>query len=147
MIAKITATIAAIFFGSAPNCDESSKFQPTLVRFLPDPIVAGEHMQVNVAFLNNFQVINAGVQRMKVTFNGQPIPVPDESLCDYNADLCPIGLGQNAMNHTFTTPNIPGRVDMKIGWFTEDGATSLMCIHEVFDIEAPSKPKALRSSY
>ncbi len=148
MLGTIITSIATLFANGnneGYNCDETSKFEPTLVRFLPDPIIAGGIMDVNVGYINNYDVIKAGIQKMKVVFNGQNIHIDDEPLCDYNTGLCPINLGQNAFNHTLIVPNIPGHVDMRIAWFAENSATPLLCVGAKFDIESAATPaKKLR---
>lgn len=90
---------------------------------------------MSIVFQNEYDIIRSGVQRMKILFNEAPISLPDESLCEHNDRLCPIYLGVNSVNHTFITPTIPGKVDMKIGWFS-DNNTPLLCVHQVFDIDA-----------
>jgi hypothetical protein len=150
MLGTIITTIATLFANSgnnkAYNCDESSKFEPTLIRFIPDPIIAGGIMDINVGYINNYDTIAAGIQKMKVLFNGQHIPIEDESLCGYNTELCPISKGINAFNHTLIVPNVPGHVDMRIGWYAADGETALLCVGAKFDIEpAAAAEKKLRA--
>ena len=87
---------------------------------------------------------------MKVKFNGMPFSVPDEDLCSYNADLCPIQLGYNALNHTFNAPTVPGNVDMSIGWFSPSGE-NLLCVREQFTIASatviPDKNKSKQATH
>jgi hypothetical protein len=118
------------------DCDTSSKFRPLSVKVFPDPLIVGENMQLTVVFQNDYDIIRSGIQKIKVNFNGAPVPIPDESLCQYNEGLCPIQYGVHAINNTFITPDIPGTVDMKIGWFTDDTHESLLCVHEQFEIKS-----------
>jgi hypothetical protein len=140
---RYLAYLASLFWrdrDSVNNCNPSSYFELKSVKVLPDPLVIGEYMTMTVIFQNNYDIIADGIQRMKVNFNGVPIQVPDENLCQYNEGLCPIGLGTQALNHTFVTPNVPGTVDMKLAWLTTNGK-SLLCTHTQFDISNPSLRK------
>ena len=134
---KYISYLASLFWrDTSPteyNCDPASYFELKSVKVMPDPLVIGQHMSLTVVFTNNYDVIHEGIQRMKVSLNGVPITVPDEDLCEYNTNLCPIGVGIHALNHTFITPNVPGNVDMKLAWYTTDGK-SLLCTHSKFEI-------------
>jgi hypothetical protein len=128
------------------DCNPESRFRPYQVRLFPDPVPVGGLININVVFMNEYDIIRSGVQAMSVQFNNEPYHVPAEDMCDYNAGLCPIGLGLHTLNHTFIAPNVTGTVNMKIEW--KKTTTSLLCIEREFDIvDVPDNTvKNLRAS-
>jgi hypothetical protein len=144
MVFRYLAYLYSLFNRDTTNtgndCNPSSLFELKSVKIMPDPLIVGQHMTMTVIFQNDYDYITDGIQRMKVNFNGMSIPVPDEQLCLYNEELCPIKLGLHALNHTFVIPNVPGTVDMKLAWYTTGGG-SLLCTHAQFEIvDSPQQP-------
>lgn len=149
MLATILSTLSVLTGGTpslqtiSEDCDSSSRLRPQSIMLLPDNIIAGQHININLVYLNDWQIINGGIQKMRVKFNGIPYYVPSEDLCAYNNGLCPIDLGLHAINHTFNAPTVPGIVDMTLSWLSPSGE-SLLCLREKFTIEKAKQPRIKR---
>lgn len=117
------------------DCDPYSKFNLIDMTISPNPAKVGENVYMAVEFKNSYEIVKNAIQKTKLTFNDFPIHVDDIQLCDVHSGLCPIQLGNNYLNNSFIAPNSAGNFHIKIGWFAEDGVTSLLCFKGDFVIE------------
>jgi hypothetical protein len=128
----------------SPNCDPYSKFDLIDMKISPNPAKVGQDVYMAVEFKNNYDEVNKAIQKTKLTFNDFHIPVNDIQLCDVHSGLCPIKLGYNYLNNSFIAPDSIGNYNIKIGWFTEDSLTSLLCFKGDFEIIPASNGNTFR---
>ncbi len=137
---------AAVFLSlkDSPNCDPYSKFDFINMSITPNPAHVGDNVYMAIEFKNNYKVIDAGIEKMKLSFNDFPIPVNDADLCDPSKTICPIQLGYHSFNNSFIAPNSAGDYHVKVGWFEKDGLTSLLCFKGDFSIIPASNGNTFR---
>ena len=137
---------AAIFLSlkDSPNCDPYSKFDLIGMSISPNPAKVGDSVYMAIEFKNNYKDIDAGIEKMKLSFNDFPIPVNDVDLCDPSKTICPIQLGYHSFNNSFIAPNSAGDYHVKVGWFEKDGLTSLLCFKGDFSIIPNSYSPSIR---
>ena len=137
---------AAIFLSlkDSPNCDPYSKFDLIGMSISPNPAKIGDSVYMAIEFKNNYKEIDAGIEKMKLSFNDFPIPVNDVDLCDPSKTICPIQLGYHSFNNSFIAPNSAGDYHVKVGWFEKDGLTSLLCFKGDFSIIPNSYSPSIR---
>jgi len=128
----------------SPNCDPYSKFDLINMVIMPNPAHIGDAVYMAIEFKNNYNVINSGIEKMKLSFNDFPIPVNDVDLCDPSKTICPIQLGYHSFNNSFIAPNSAGDYHIKVGWFEKDGITSLLCFKGEFSIIPSANTYSIR---
>jgi hypothetical protein len=144
-IGKILYNAAVLFsLKDSANCDPYSKFDLIDMAITPNPALVGETVYMAIEFKNNYKVIDAGIEKMKLSFNDFPIPVNDANLCDPSKTICPIQLGYHSMNNSFIAPNSVGNYHVKVGWFEDDGMTSLLCFKGDFAIVPDTRFSGVR---
>ena len=129
----------------SPDCDPHSKFSLVSMTITPNPAKVGDNVYMAVEFKNNYGIVDSVIQKTKLSFNDFPIHVDNINTCEIDHGLCPIQLGYNYVNNTFIAPNSVGDYRIKIGWFSEDELTSLLCFKGEFEIISSSISGNLRS--
>jgi hypothetical protein len=144
-LGNILQTAASIFLlKDSTNCDPYSKFDFINMSITPNPAHIGDSVYMAIEFKNNYNVINSGIEKMKLSFNDFPIHINDVDLCDPSKTICPIQLGYHSFNNSFIAPNSVGDYHIKVGWFESDGITSLLCFKGEFSIIPSANSYSIR---
>ena len=76
-IGKILYNAAVLFsLKDSANCDPYSKFDLIDMAITPNPALVGETVYMAIEFKNNYKVVNAGIEKMKLSFRKNNIKIP-----------------------------------------------------------------------